>query len=123
MSRQPLFRKYAEQWRAVQVHRPNTAVQAETYLRVHAYPALGHRPLGSIRRSEIQAWVKDRSEVLAPSSVEVVYRWVSTVFKSAVGDRLIAASPCVGIKLPKQERQQVIPLEVAAVRALVGQMP
>lgn len=49
-----LFRDYAEQWRVGRVHRPSTAAQAEIYLRLHAYPLLGHRPLGAIRRSEIQ---------------------------------------------------------------------
>jgi hypothetical protein len=87
-----LFRDYAEAWRAGQVHRPSTAAQAESYLRLHAYPSLGRRPIGAIRRSEIQAWVKAQSGKLAPGSVELVYRWVSTIFKAAVGDRLIAAS-------------------------------
>ena len=35
---QMLFRDYAEEWRAAQVHRPGTVGSAETYLRVHAYP-------------------------------------------------------------------------------------
>lgn len=64
-----LFGDYAEQWRAVQVHRPNTAAQLESCLRLHAYPLLGNRPIGSISRSEIQAWVKNRSEKLAARSV------------------------------------------------------
>ena len=45
-----------------------------------------------------QAWVKK----LAPGSVGLVYRWVATTFKAAVGDRLIAASPCIRIALPKK---------------------
>jgi len=118
-----LFRTYAEQWRAGQLHRPSTAAQAESYLRVHAYPFLGHRPLGAVRRSEIQAWVKNRSEVLAPSSVEVLYRWVATIFKAAVGDRLIATSPCERIALPKRPRHEVVPLEVEAVERLIAAMP
>jgi len=61
-----LFRDYAESWRAAQVHRASTAAQAETYLRLHAYPTLGRRPLGAIRRSEVQAWVKSLSIKLAP---------------------------------------------------------
>jgi hypothetical protein len=77
-----LFRDYAEQWRVGQVHRRSTATQCETYLRVHAYPTLGRRPLGAVRRSEVQAWVKKLSEPLAPGSVEVAYRWVATIFKS-----------------------------------------
>lgn len=120
---QMLFRDYAEEWRAAQVHRPGTASAAETYLRVHAYPTLGNRPLGAVRRSEIQGWVKGRSQVLSPGSVELCYRWVATVFKAAVADRLIAASPCVGIKLPTKPRNEVLPLEVAKVQALIKAVP
>lgn len=120
---QVLFGDYAEKWRVGQVHRASTAAQAETYLRLHAYPALGKRPIGAIRRSEIQAWVKQQSEQLAPSSVELVYRWVATIFKAAVGDRLIASSPCVRISLPKKADSNVVPLNVAEVHALVAAVP
>jgi integrase len=118
-----LFRDYAESWRGAQVDRASTAAQAETYLRLHAYPTLGNRPLGTIRRSEIQAWVKALSGSLAPGSVEVVYRWVSTIFKAAVGDRLIAASPCVRIALPKRADTEVVPLGVSEVEALAEAVP
>lgn len=118
-----LFRTYAEEWRSCQVHRPSTAAQAETYLRLHAYPTLGNRPMGAIRRSEVQAWVKALSTKLAPGSVEVVYRWVSTIFKAAVGDRLIAASPCIRIALPKRADTEVVPLGVAEVEALAEAVP
>lgn len=93
----------------------STATQAETYLHLHAYPALGQRPIGTILRSEIQAWVKSLSGALTPGSVEVLYRWVSTIFKAAVGDRLIAASPCVRVALPKRTSSKVVPLGVVDV--------
>jgi integrase len=118
-----LFRDYAEEWRVGQVHRPSTVTQCETYLRLHAYPTLGRRPIGAIRRSEIQAWVKKLSDHLAPGSVELVYRWVATIFKAAVGDRLIAASPCIRIALPKKLDTEVIPLSVSDVDALAGAVP
>jgi hypothetical protein len=40
---------------------------------------LSHRvihfwPIGAVRRSEVQAWVKKLSEKLAPGSVELAYR-------------------------------------------------
>lgn len=117
------FREYAEQWRTAQIHRASTAAQAETYLRVHAYPYLGNRELGTVRRSEIQAWVKQRSDVLAPSTVEVVYRWVATVFKAAVADRLIPASPCANVKLPKKDAAELVPLTVDEVERLAAAMP
>jgi integrase len=118
-----LFRDYAEQWRAIQVHRTGTSIQVESYLRLHAYPTLGQRQIGALRRSDIQAWVKDQSRVLAPNSVELVYRWVSTIFKAAVGDRLIASSPCVGITLPKGNDAEVVPLSVSEVEAMVAAVP
>jgi integrase len=118
-----LFRDYAEQWRSIQVHRSTTTAQVETYLRRHAYPHLGSRQLGAIRRSDVQAWVKELTRVLAPGSVELVYRWVSTIFKAAVGDRLIAASPCIGITLPKRNDAEVVPLNVSEVEALVAAVP
>ena len=117
------FQDYAEQWRAGQLHRRSTATQTETYLRLHAYPIFGHLPLGAVRRSDIQSWVKGRSEVLAPGSVELVYRWVATIFKSAVADRLIPASPCLRITLPKKTRAVIIPLSVEQVTLLADSMP
>ena len=118
-----LFQEYAESWRMAQVHRPSTAAQAETYLRLHAYPTLGKRPIGAVLRSEVQAWVKSLSATLAPGSVELVYRWVSTIFKAAVGDRLIAASPCVRIALPKRAATKVVPLSVSEVESLADAVP
>src|SRR5262249_516480 len=118
------FREYAESWRQVQVqHRPTTAAHVETHLRRHAYPTLGDRPLARIRPSEIQAWVRDRSQVLAPATVEVVYRYVSAVFKAAGGDRFIASSPGIGIKLPEIVRPKVRALSVDQVEALAAAMP
>ncbi len=61
--------------------------------------------------------------MLAPGSVELAYRWVATIFKAAVADRLIAASPCERIALPKKDRHEVVPLPVAAVERLVATMP
>jgi integrase len=48
---------------------------------------------------------------------------VATIFKAAVGDRLIAVSPCDRIALPKRPRLEIVPLEVDAVERLVVAMP
>lgn len=117
------FKTYAESWRQMQVHRPGTEVQVESYLRLHAYPTLGERPLSAVRPSEIQAWIKHESKTLAPGSVEIVYRWVSTIFKAAVSDRLISSSPCVAITLPRRSKAKVVPLAVHEVESLVAAVP
>jgi integrase len=118
-----LFRDRGEQWRAAQVHRATTAAQVETHLRRHVYPTFGDRPLGSIRPSEIQAWVRSLEQDLAPSTIGVVYSFLAGIFRAAVQDRLIVASPCIGIRLPKPEPKRVEPLATEKVEALIDAMP
>jgi integrase len=117
------LKSYAEQWREMQVHRASTAAQVETNLRRHVYPTLGDRPLGSIRPSELQAWVSGRGADLSAGTVRLIFRYVSAIFHAAVADRLIASSPCVGVKLPKVERAQVEPLATEQVEALIAAAP
>ncbi len=102
-------REYAEQWRAAQVHRPTTAAHVETMLRRHVYPTLGHKRLGSVLPSDIQSLVKRLSADLAPATVGVVHRILAAVFKAAVRDRRIVASPCEGTRLPKVHRGRIEP--------------
>ena len=94
------FAEYAETWRVAQVHRRTTADKIERILRRHANPAFGAMPMRTIRPSHIQSWVKAMSLTLAPATVAVIHGVVSSVFKSAVRDRRIPESPCVGTKLP-----------------------
>jgi len=54
-----------------------------------------------VRPMNLRAWVKDRSEVLAPSTLAVVWGNVSALFSAAVADRVIGISPCVGVTLPE----------------------
>lgn len=117
------FADYAEPWLASRVHRPATAARVEGDLRVHVLPHLGHRPIAAIRHSEIQGWVRARSEVLAPGSVENAYRTVSAIFRSAIRDRVLAVNPCEGITLPRRSKDEVVPPTVEEVRVLLAAMP
>ena len=117
------FREYAEQWRSIQIHRPSTTAQVETNLRLHALPHLGHRSIATIRPTQIQGWVRGLESSLAPGTVGLVYGYVATIFKAAVRDRLIASTPCIGIKLPKDEPRQIQPLETEIVEKLIVAVP
>ena len=115
-------REYAEQWRAAQVHREGTVVQVEGILRRH---------VSSVLPSDVQSLVKRLSTVpragsrrpLSPATVGVAHRVLSAIFKSAVADRRLASSPCVGTRLPKVEKRKVEPITTEQVRALVEAMP
>jgi len=117
------FGDYAAVWRDAQVHDVSTAAEVERTLRLHILPTFRDRPLAAIRPSEIQAWVKSRSEVLAPSSLKVKYRWLAAVFNAAVTDGVIFRSPCRGVKLPTEDVRAVVPLTTQQVLALVEAMP
>lgn len=117
------FREYAEEWRAAQVHRATTAAQVETNLRLHVLPTFGERPIGSIRPSEVQAWVKGLEGKLSPGTIEVVYRYLVAIFRAAVEDSVIKANPARTVKLPRIEPKKVVPLTVEEVWRLVDTVP
>ncbi|MCM0675327.1 N-terminal phage integrase SAM-like domain-containing protein [Micromonospora phytophila] len=109
---------YGEQWRKGQLHRDATAARIEMTLRVHVEPILGRMQLAQVRPSHIQAWVKDRAKVLAPSSLRVVYHALVGMSDAATRDRMIGRSPCIGIRLPEIERAERFIPTPAQVHAL-----
>lgn len=121
-----VFRDYAESWRLAQVHRPSTKAHVETNLRRNVYPYFGDRRLASIRPSEVQAWVSRLSsepDPLSPSTVQVVHGIVASIFKAAIRDRRVSASPCEGTRLPKKLPREVVPLATETVEALILAAP
>ena len=62
----------AERWRADQLHIESTAIHVEHAIRLHIAPTIGRVAVGKVRPSNVQAWVKDRSAVLAPTTLRVV---------------------------------------------------
>jgi integrase len=118
------FGDYVKQWRAGQVqHRGTTGDQLDSRLRIHVLPFFENRPIGSIRASDVRAWVTGRSEVLAPATVANAYTWFATIMRAAVADQLIPASPCAGVKLPRIERDQVVPFTTEQILELVDIAP
>ena len=115
--------EYARTWQAAQVHRRTTVAVFDSHIRNHIVPVLGHRPLAAVTRSEVQAWVKGRSQLLAPSTTATVYAVLRMVFRAAVADRLIAVSPCERISLPKAPPRDLVPLPREAVLALADEVP
>ena len=112
------FGQFASAWAAGQVWRPTTAEGVRRRLEHHVLPYLGDVPLATLRPGQLQAWVKGRSEELAPSTVQVLVQTVRSVLLAAVNDRLIASSPANGLRLPKAEHTEVVPLSVEQVTAV-----
>lgn len=117
------FREYAEGWRESQPYRPSTEEAVRIALTKRVYPIIGDTPLSAFTPDVIQRMVKRLEADFAPSTVEVTYSYVSTVFKAAVASRRIATTPCVGIKLPERVTAKVTPLDVEQVYAVAEAMP
>lgn len=115
------LREYAEQWRAAQVHRENTASRTKSQLHRHVYPRLGARPMAAVRNSELQAFVTSLD--LAPSSVRPVWGTLRAIFGAAVRDRAIGHDPCDGVKLPELPHAEIVPLLLSQVDALAEAVP
>jgi integrase len=117
-------RDYGEQWRITKMFAPATAERVERTLRLHVYPVIGHRDLGTLVRSHIQYWVADRAKVMAPSSLAVAYNTTLVpMLAAAVLDRKIPSSPCVDIDLPKVTGRDYYVATPAQVLALSEALP
>lgn len=116
------FRTWAAQWQAGQVHhRESTADLADTHLRVHILPAFGDRPVASITKPDVQAWVASlTAKGLAPLTVHTSYKRLAQVILAAVEERIISVSPCRKVNLPEVVEEVTIPtlgqLEVVTAR-------
>jgi integrase len=116
------FQAFAEDWRKNRVHDVATAGRVERELRLHVYPAIGHRTLRELgkRPSLTQAWISGMR--LAPSTAGLVIRDVSSVYLAAMDDGLIARNPlqAKSVTRPKPDQRKARPWTLAQVDAMAG---
>jgi len=112
------FKEYATGWEASQVTGEAQRRIVDNALRVHLIPALGARPVASIKRADVQGFVKQLDLRLGPGSVRNVFEVLGRVLSAAVDDRVIASSPCQRISLPTETRLEVVPPTAEQVKAL-----
>jgi len=107
---QATVRAYAEGWQRIQVSSEGTRRIVDNALRLHILPTLGGHRLAAVRRSHVQALVKElEGKGLAAGSVRNIYEVAARVFDAAAEDRIIPSSPCRRITLPKGDGGEVVP--------------
>ncbi|MGW3588203.1 site-specific integrase [Streptomyces fungicidicus] len=117
------LREICEGWLRSAEHRPQTAQGAERQLRIWVYPYLGDRAVGSLKRGDVETWLKTIRKSLAESTCAIVYGRLKAVLTWAVHNDVIPKNPCNGIKAPSARRPEIVPLPQEAVTALVGAAP
>ena len=119
-----LVRDYATLYRRDLLHRNSTAERLERVFRLHVDPLpLGRLPIAQVRSSHLRAWVKDRAQVLAPSTLTVLWSNLTSMFSTAVTDRIIGVSPCSGVRLPSNPRHDHFIPTADQVHTLAAALP
>jgi len=98
------FKSFYAEWSRRQVWQSGTVLAMDL---AAGSVTFGDLPLNRVRKSHLEAWVKAMTtKPLAPSTVKTRYQNVRSVFRAAVGDRLIAVDPCAGVALPARRRAE-----------------
>ena len=113
--------EFYEVWSGRQPWRASSRASVASVFRAHVLPAFGSRPLGSIRRGDVESWAA--SLPIAPSTVHLAMQYLGTLFAAAVADGLVAASPTRGAKRPRVEAQPIVPFTPAELDRLWDATP
>ena len=114
------FLQWAEEWTATIVDlRPSTKARDLGYLQRYVLPRFGGCDLGDIDHMAVRSWVSElNASGLAPATTVKAVQILSKIMRAAVQARLLPASPCEGIRLPRIERREMRFLNASEVDAL-----
>ena len=86
--------EYFESWYQARSLRPQTIDNRVSFLRNHLAPVpLGSRPVVKVKPSEVQAWVRSRTDVIGPYALRITWACSGSMFAAAVLDGVIARNP------------------------------
>lgn len=115
------FSAFAERWSARQIWADSTKESNATAIESVTFSDV---PLGQLRKSHLEQWVKGmHGRGLAPSTIGVRYSVIRSVLKGAVSDKVISMDPSDGVRLPKERRAEaamMIPTTDQAAKALAS---
>ncbi|MDT0268311.1 site-specific integrase [Streptomyces sp. DSM 44915] len=120
------FQQYAEKYLGTLTTEENSRAASERRLRLHAYPYIGTRPMGSFQPGHIRTWLRQLTTAVPSASHRlIIYGSVSSLFNAAVDDALLPKNPCHArsVKAPAPDPKQVRPWTVDQVRAVRRGLP
>lgn len=117
------FGEWAERWRQGRVVRVSTAATEEGRLRNHLLPAFGSTPLKDITPLAVRAFVARLAQERAPKTVRNVHALLSTILRDAVLEGLLLSNPCLGVRLPGEQRYEACFLSPEQIEALIQATP
>lgn len=82
--------------------KPPTLRTIESAWKIHVEPKWGDRQIGSIRHSEVQAWVASLAKTHSATTVRRCHELLAGVLEVAVRDRRLSRNVARDIKLPRK---------------------
>lgn len=90
-------------WLDRQVHlKPSSLYPLESAWRLHVEPRWGDAQLGAVQFTDVQSWVAGLNRTHGATMVIRCAGVLRAILADAVRDRLISASPMIGVKLPRK---------------------
>ncbi|MDP3949504.1 site-specific integrase [Microbacterium sp.] len=83
--------------------KPSTFHSDESAWRIHVQPAWGERKIGTIRHSEVAAWVAKLGLEKSPTTVKRCYGVLAAILDGAVRDRRLQSNPARDVKTPRKK--------------------
>lgn len=104
-----LFGEFGRRWLASRIVDPASSIRYETAYRLHVEPTFGRRQVGSIKPSQIQAWLGELSGRFEPSMPIAAFLVLQGVLDLAVADEAIKKSPAKSsvVQAPRHQQAEI----------------
>lgn len=110
------FSDFYRLWAARQPWRSSSRASIESVFENHVLPTFGARPLGSVRRGDVESWAAGLT--LAARTSNQAVRYIATLYDAAIADGLAASNPARLAKRPRIEASQVVPFTTVELERL-----
>lgn len=122
---QTTFAEWTARWLDTMADlKPKTLAGYDSLLRTHVLPEFGSLGLAAIEPLHIRKWIaRLRKGGLSVSRTRQAYQVLSAALKAAVESDYLARTPCIGVKLPREQRQEMRFLNARQVADLVAATP
>jgi integrase len=124
-ARNSALSEYLEWWLAIAVDprlRTKTAKDYRAHLRRYAVPHLGERRLDALNPLDIQQAIAALSiQELSPRTVRYTHSILHRALEQAVDWQLIDRNPAASTSLPRNDRQEIVPLDSDQAARFIAQ--
>lgn len=108
--------EYWAVWSERQQWRDSSRQSVTSLFNRHVLPALGDRPLSSLRRGDIESFAARLP--LSRQTARQATQYVATLLEAAVADALVPTNAARGAKRPRVDRDPVVPFTADETNAL-----